>query len=63
MTERPRAYWGKQIVTVLDKTVKKRGTAHIRDAFGFTHEVPARELKEIPENEPGSRLRFGDDAA
>lgn len=62
MPERLRARYGAQTVTVLDKRLKKTGKTRIRDAHGFTKEVPSKDLTAIPDGEPGAKLRFGDSA-
>jgi len=61
VAERLRAYRGNAVVTVLDKRLRKTGKTRIRNQFGFVEEVPSKELRAIPEGEPGSRLRFGGD--
>lgn len=52
-----------EIVTVLDKTIPKKGQVAVRTATGFRTTISARDLTAIPTDEPGAVLRFGDDAA
>lgn len=59
MPERQRAYHGDKTVTILEGKIGKRGKVKIRDQFGFVHDVPAKELRAIDDNEPHAVLRYG----
>jgi hypothetical protein len=54
---RQRAFWNEQTVTVLQRG---RRTSQIRDSYGFTHEVPTKELDllERSEGEESSEADF-----
>jgi hypothetical protein len=61
ITERPRAYWKDQVVTVLNGRIGSRTNVTIRDSYGFRKEVPGKELTDISREEPNAVLRVKED--
>lgn len=60
MPERDRATLDGAIVTVLKGKPGRRGTVTIRDQFGYTKDVPGKELEPIPDSEPNAKLKYED---
>jgi hypothetical protein len=53
-----RKLWKGEVVTVLGKSGRKTS---IRDTYGFTHEVPSRELKALREDDPRRAFKTVED--
>lgn len=60
MAERERAYRGEEVVTVLKGKIGGKGSTQIRNSYGFTETIKAKELKRIPSEEKVAKLHYGE---